>query len=119
VRDQSLERSREIATLIVKTHELDGIGEYIAKIAFLIRARSVVQVHPGPPSKSPVNTRLFSLFPFPGIFVKNHFVNRLSTSGLAGCHYARGVPRPCNSHNQAARVRSSEITRPEEQKLYL
>src|SRR5258708_29957992 len=30
------------------------------------RARSVVQVHPGPPSKSPVNTRLFSLFPFSG-----------------------------------------------------
>jgi hypothetical protein len=28
---------------------LDGIGEYIAKVAFLIRARSVVQVHPGPP----------------------------------------------------------------------
>ena len=24
-------------------------GEYIAKAAFLIRARSVVQVHPGPP----------------------------------------------------------------------
>ena len=27
----------------------------------------MVQVHPGPPSKSPVNTRLFSLFPFRGI----------------------------------------------------
>src|SRR6266566_5983224 len=35
--------------------------------SILIRARSVVQVHPGPPFKSPVNTRLFSLFPFPGI----------------------------------------------------
>src|SRR6266850_1194330 len=33
----------------------------------LIRARSVVQVHPGPPSKSSVNTRLLSLFPFRGI----------------------------------------------------
>jgi hypothetical protein len=32
----------------------------------LIRARLVVQVHPGPPFKSPINTRLFSLFPFPG-----------------------------------------------------
>jgi hypothetical protein len=29
----------------------------------LIRARSVVRVHPGPPFKSPVNTRLFSFFP--------------------------------------------------------
>src|SRR5260370_40042900 len=35
-----------------------------------IRARSVVQVHPGPPFKSPVNTRIFSLFPFPRIFLK-------------------------------------------------
>src|SRR6267142_3326195 len=34
------------------------------------RARSVVQVHPGPPFKSPVNTRQFSLFPFPWIFLK-------------------------------------------------
>src|SRR5580692_10513197 len=41
-------------------------GEHITKVAFLIRARSVVQVHPGPPFKSPINTRLFSLFPFPG-----------------------------------------------------
>src|SRR6266852_8987505 len=38
--------------------------------AILIRARSVVQVHPGPPFKSPVNTRLFSLFPFRGISLK-------------------------------------------------
>jgi hypothetical protein len=36
----------------------------------LIRARSVVQVHPGPPSKSPVNMRVFSLFPFGGISLK-------------------------------------------------
>src|SRR5712671_187803 len=36
----------------------------------LIRARSVVQVHPGPPFKSPVNTRRFSLFPFRGISLK-------------------------------------------------
>ena len=32
----------------------------------LIRARSVVQVHPGPPFTSAVNPPLFSLFPFPG-----------------------------------------------------
>jgi predicted nucleic acid-binding protein len=34
--------------------------------SILIRARSVVQVHPGPPSQSPIITRLFSLFPFRG-----------------------------------------------------
>src|SRR5450755_995663 len=38
--------------------------------AILIRARSVVQVHPGPPFKAPINTRLFSLFPFRGISLK-------------------------------------------------
>jgi len=45
--------------------------------AILIRARLVVQVHPGPPFKSPVNTRLFSLFPFRGISPKNHFAKNL------------------------------------------
>ncbi len=54
----------------------------------LIRARLVVQVHPGPPFKSPVNTRRFSLFRSPS---KNRFVNRLSTSRLAGWHYTQGV----------------------------
>src|SRR3984893_1009639 len=39
----------------------------------LIRARSVVQVHPGPPFKSPVNTRRFSLFPFWGLPLKKPF----------------------------------------------
>src|SRR5216684_4048088 len=39
--------------------------------AILIRARSVVQVHPGPPFKSSVNTRLFSLFPSREISLKN------------------------------------------------
>ena len=43
----------------------------------LIRARSVVQVHPGPPFKSSVNTRLFSLFPFRGISLKNPFCPNL------------------------------------------
>src|SRR6202035_2492913 len=36
----------------------------------LIRARSVVQVHPGPLFKSLINTRRFSLFPFRGISLK-------------------------------------------------
>src|SRR6266478_7608526 len=38
--------------------------------SILIRARSVVQVHPGPPFKSSVNTRPFSLFPVRGISLK-------------------------------------------------
>ena len=82
----------------------------------LIRARSVVQVHPGPPFKSPINTRLFSLFPFRGSPPENRFVNHLSTLRLAGWPYTQGVPRQRSSHNHAARARSSEITRPEEQK---
>ena len=51
-------------------HESVDGGEHITKVAFLIRARSVVQVHPGPPFKSPVNTRQFSLFLFRGISLK-------------------------------------------------
>jgi hypothetical protein len=43
----------------------DG-GEDIAKVAFLIRARSVVQVHPGPPY-IPVFMRRFSLLPFSAV----------------------------------------------------
>ena len=74
----------------------------------------MVQVHPGSPFKSSVNTRRFSLFPFPGISPKNRFVNRLSTSRLAGCHCTQGVARQRNSRNHAARARSSEITRPAE-----
>ena len=38
--------------------------------SILIRARSVVQVHPGPPFKSPVDTRLFSLFGVQRIFLQ-------------------------------------------------
>jgi hypothetical protein len=59
--------------------------------ATLIRARSVVQVHPGPPFKSPVNTRRFSFSPFRGSLSKNRFVNRLSTSRFTGWHYTQGV----------------------------
>src|SRR4030088_287584 len=40
---------------------------------WVIRARSVVQVHPGPPFKSPLNTRRFSSFPFRGISLKKPF----------------------------------------------
>jgi hypothetical protein len=52
----------------------------MAKAAFLIRARFVVQVHPGPPFKSSINTRLFSLSPFRGIYLTNLFANYLPTS---------------------------------------
>jgi hypothetical protein len=47
----------------------------MAKVAFLISAGSVVQVHPGPP----VNTRLFPLFRVLAICLKNHFANYLPT----------------------------------------
>jgi len=61
------------------------------------RARSVVQVHPGPPFKSPVNTRQFSLFPFPWIFLKNQFANYLPTLGLArGRNAARFTVSTCS-----------------------
>jgi hypothetical protein len=60
----------------------------------LIRARSVVQVHPGPP----VNTRLFSLFQFRGILPAKPFVNDLSTSGIAICR-----PRRHRRHHDLAR----------------
>ena len=46
----------------------------------LIRARSVVQVHPGPPFKSPVDTRLFSLFPFRGLLIKKGFCQKFAKS---------------------------------------
>src|SRR5713226_7948680 len=81
----------------------------------LIRARSVVQVHPGPPSKSPVNTRLFSLFPFRGISLKKPICQLFANSRMAE-YYIQGVTRQRNSRNHAERARSSEITRPEEQK---
>ena len=50
----------------------------------LIRARSVVQVHPGPPFKP---SKYAAILPFPpvrGPSQKDRFVNRLSTSRLAG-----------------------------------
>jgi hypothetical protein len=49
----------------------------------LIRARSVVQVHPGPPFKSAVNTRLFSLFPFSWISLKKPFCHKFAKNRLS------------------------------------
>jgi len=74
-------------TGLAKSLIYSGVGEYIAKVAFLIRARSVVQVHPGPPFKSPVNTRLFSLFPFRGIYLTILFANYLPTFRAIRGHY--------------------------------
>src|SRR5229473_1819544 len=45
---------------------------------------------------------------------KTVFVNRLSTSRLAGSHCTQGSPRHRSSRNHPGRTRSSEITRPEE-----
>jgi hypothetical protein len=58
----------------------DSGGEHIAKIAFLIRARSVVQVHPGPPFKSPINARRFSLSPSSGPVIKQPFCQKFAKS---------------------------------------
>src|SRR5216684_1545372 len=54
----------------------------------------VVQVHPGPPFKSPVNTRLFSLFPFRGISLKRAICQLFANLRLAGWHYTQGVKTP-------------------------
>ena len=51
----------------------------------------MVRVRPGPPFKSPVNMRRFSLFPFRGYPSKDQFANHLSTSRLAGWQYTQGV----------------------------
>ena len=51
----------------------------------------MVQVHPGPPFKSPIHTRRFSLSPFGEYLSKNQFANYLPTLRLAGWHYTRGV----------------------------
>jgi hypothetical protein len=55
----------------------------------------VVQVHPGPPFKSPVNTRLFSLFPFSGISLKKPFCQPFVnfTIGRMAVH-SRKIPDP-------------------------
>jgi len=63
--------------------------------AILIRARLVVQVHPGPPFKSPIYTRRFSLFPFSGPSLKKPFCQPFvnftiglytSQDGVIRCH---------------------------------
>jgi hypothetical protein len=67
--------------------------------AILIRARSVVQVHPGPPFKSPIYTRRFSLLPFSGISRKafcQRFVN--FRNRIAICR-----PRRHRRHHDLAR----------------
>src|SRR5882672_8446465 len=55
------------------------------------RARSVVQVHPGPPFKSPINTRRFSLFPFRGISLKKPICQLFAnfTIGRTALHSGR------------------------------
>ena len=57
----------------------DSGGEHIAKVAFLIRARSVVQVHPGPP---------FIFSRLPGVVPKTSTHNPTHTS-LISLHQLR------------------------------
>src|SRR5258707_14867794 len=67
---------------------------HIAPQKPLIRARSVVQVHPGPPFKSPVNTRLFSLFPFSGISLKKPFCQPFVNFTIGRMAVHSGALRP-------------------------
>src|SRR5260370_41518947 len=89
---------------------------HIAPQKPLISARSVVQVHPGPPFKSPVNMRLFSLFPFRGISPEKPICQPFVNFRIGRIALSQGVSRQRNSHSPAARPRSREITRFEEQK---
>src|SRR6266403_556641 len=59
-----------------------------------IRARSVVQVHPGPPFKSPVNTRRFSLFPFSGISLTKPFCQPFVNFTIGWMAVHSGALRP-------------------------
>src|SRR4029077_18792128 len=63
-------------------------------VAPLIRARSVVQVHPGPPFKSPINTKLFSLFPFSGISLKKPFCQPFVNFTIGRMAVHSGALRP-------------------------
>jgi len=67
----------------------------MAKVAFLIRARLAVQLHPGPPSKS-VNTRLFSHISISGISLKKPFCQPFVNFAFSGSHSAQGGPRLCS-----------------------
>src|SRR6266478_3938298 len=60
----------------------------------LIRARSVVQVHPGPPSQSPVNTRLFSLFPVRGMSLKKPTCQLFANFRIGRMALHQGVETP-------------------------
>ena len=59
--------------------------------AIRIRPRLVVQAHPGPLSKLPVNTQLFSPFPSGEYLSRKQFANYLPTLRLAGWHHTQGV----------------------------
>jgi hypothetical protein len=79
---------RELAPLLFKDPVFLGAGP---TTSILIRARSVVQVHPGPPFKSSINTRIFLLSPFQGISLTKRicqpFVN--FTIGRVALHSGR------------------------------
>ena len=60
----------------------------------LIRARSVVQVHPGPPFKSPINTRRFSLFPSWEILLKKPICQLFANFRIGRMALHSGALRP-------------------------
>src|ERR1700687_5881411 len=73
----------------------------------LIRARSVVQVHPGPPSKSLVNTRLFSLFPSWGILLKKPICQLFANFRIDRMALHSGALRPFEPATSCVTVRRS------------
>jgi len=70
---------RDLAPLPFKDPEFPGTRP---PTAILIRARSVVQVHPGPPFKSPIYTRRFSLSPSWGLIIKKPFCQKFAKSSV-------------------------------------
>src|SRR5713226_8188072 len=81
---------------VLSTLFSDDQGKYYAKGAFLIRARSVVQVHPGPPFKPPISPRRFSLSPSRGVVIKKPFCQKFAKSrvGHRSRNPGRSVARP-------------------------
>jgi len=68
----------------VEPSDPDDAGKHIAKVPFLIRARSVVQVHPGPPFKYAA----FLIFPLLGNLLQKTILPTVCQlhDWLAGSH---------------------------------
>ena len=76
------------------------------------KGRSVVQIHPGPPFKSPVNTRLFSLFPFRAISLKKPICQLFANFRIGRMAPLRGVKTLRVKARQLASIRLCRECRP-------